>query len=710
MQKNIWIAQILTISFLIQCAIIVQIGHTKRGIGLMPISPDGRLYEGQNWLLVIGINTYTEFPKLSTAVNDAQEFKRLLIKRYYFSEDRTLSFFNVHATRRNIINGLKKMAKNISPNDQLVIFYAGHGHIDPITKLGSWIPVDAEMKDSSARISNYEIKSYMSVDAIKAKHILLISDSCFAGDFFRGNRSYIKEMTPDFRKIAWQLTSRMAITSGGIEPVVDEGFNNHSIFSYFLLKELEKNQSAFLTVTDLFSIIKAGVGSNAKQKPMYGILRDTGAQEGGEFIFFLDQVKEYKEKENYFLELQKQALVHIAYEQKMKQLDRNIVNLQEQMKNSFNPGSKNSMEELFKIIEEKERQQAELQKLKTQYQMEKVKYYKTMYANLSEEIATYKQLVARYNQFSTPPFPESYLRKTWDEILSRYPEIENVSYGDTSGLLASAQQLITTHLPKTLSNKLGMTFVRIPFGTFIMGSPPSEQGRDRNEIQHEVTLTQTFYLQTTEVTQKQWRQIMGSNPSEFQNCGDNCPVEKVSWDYVQRFIEKLNQQDNQLTYRLPTEAEWEYAARADNIDKLYTERIERLRNNNPPALDLIAWYGWNSCVSYEGGCDCNLYIATQKQCKLCGPHPVRQKKPNQFGLYDMIGNVNEWCQDWDGDYSKTKVIDPSGPNIGLNRILRGCWWASGAEDCRPAKRGRSSPYIGSSSVGFRLLAFPSLAE
>ncbi len=227
-----------------------------------------------------------------------------------------------------------------------------------------------------------------------------------------------------------------------------------------------------------------------------------------------------------------------------------------------------------------------------------------------------------------------------------------------------------------ITNSVGMKFVYIESGTFMMGSPESEKGRDNDEKQHKVTLTKDFYMQTTEVTQGQWKEVMGEYPPDlrFKDCGDYCPVEKVSWNDVQEVIKKLKQMKKTEVYRLPTEAEWEYAARAET-DTAYCF------GDDVGKLGKYAWYDDNS-----GG----------------KPHPVGQKKPNVWGLYDMHGNVWEWCQDWFGDYPATAVTDSVGPKSGSARVLRGGSWGSFAEYCRSASRLNRSPGLRHSGLGFRL--------
>ncbi len=199
----------------------------------------------------------------------------------------------------------------------------------------------------------------------------------------------------------------------------------------------------------------------------------------------------------------------------------------------------------------------------------------------------------------------------------------------------------------TYTNGLGMAFKLIPAGTFIMGSPENEGWRDTDETQHQVTLTQAFYMQTTEVTQGQWKAVMGSNPSYFTACGDNCPVEQVSWDDVQTFITEMNRR-GEGTYRLPTEAEWEYAARAGSTTAFYNGGITVSDCGNDPKLSAIGWYCGNSG---------NI------------THLAAQKQANSWGLYDMSGNVWEWCSDWYGEYPTGAVTNPTGPSSGSYRVI-----------------------------------------
>ncbi len=216
--------------------------------------------------------------------------------------------------------------------------------------------------------------------------------------------------------------------------------------------------------------------------------------------------------------------------------------------------------------------------------------------------------------------------------------------------------------------KFGM--VEVKGGTFMMGSPSNESGRDNDEVQHQVTL-KSFIMGTHEVTQGLWKAVMGNNPSNFN--GDNLPVESVSWNNVQEFIKKLNQLTGKK-YRLPTEAEWEYACRGGSTTAYCF-------GDNSNSLGDYAWYDNNSGNR---------------------THEVGTKKPNAWGLYDMHGNVLEWCNDWEADYPTTPQKDPTGPSSGSNRVFRGGGWYGSAQGCRSAFRNRNDPDYRGNYLGFRI--------
>ena len=235
---------------------------------------------------------------------------------------------------------------------------------------------------------------------------------------------------------------------------------------------------------------------------------------------------------------------------------------------------------------------------------------------------------------------------------------------------------------KAYVNQYGMEFVIIPAGTFIMGSPAHEPGRNLDEAQHKVTLTKSFYMQRTEVTQKQWFRVMGEDPSLFKNCGNDCPVEFISWEDCQEFVKHLNRKEGSQKYRLPTEAEWEYACRANSASAFANGPATQTGCGYDEHLDAIGWYCGNAGKR---------------------PHPAAKKMPNAFGLYDMHGNVWEWVEDWYDIYPLKDVTDPRGPASGSSRVLRGGGWHEDVEGCRSAVRLGRPPDSRAGTLGFRLV-------
>ena len=217
----------------------------------------------------------------------------------------------------------------------------------------------------------------------------------------------------------------------------------------------------------------------------------------------------------------------------------------------------------------------------------------------------------------------------------------------------------------------GIEFIYIPYGTFYMGL---KIGMEYERPLHKVTITEGFWLSKYEITQSQWEKVMAENPSRFK--GTDHPVENISWNQVQNYIKKLNNPK----YRLPTEAEWEYACRAGSTSKYFFGKDKTL-------LEQYCWFG----ESITKG----------------STHPVGQKKSNAWGLYDMYGNVYEYCEDiydhTNNYYSESPEIDPGGPSKGKYRIMRGGAWGSPEKYCNSGSRNFSSPSKGSSAMGFRLL-------
>jgi formylglycine-generating enzyme required for sulfatase activity len=280
------------------------------------------------------------------------------------------------------------------------------------------------------------------------------------------------------------------------------------------------------------------------------------------------------------------------------------------------------------------------------------------------------------------------------------------------------QSLQAQDAPREITNSIGMKMLLIPKGTFQMGSPKHQELREADETQHQVILSQDFYLGMHEVTQAQYEKVANRNPSHFQDYrvqGDNSnlPVENVYWEEAVAFCEKLSELPEEKkagrVYRLPTEAEWEYACRA-GTDTVYSFSDKR------QDLGQYAWFANNSgSKEIDAEAISNRIRETQDYIDAlfsagCSTHPVGQKKPNAWGLYDMHGNVAEWCLEWYREYPEGTVTDPglksiqpAGPKEDWQRVIRGGSWYVLAADCRSAFRRKVSPSLRDQVIGFRVV-------
>ena len=237
---------------------------------------------GNYYAVIIGIDKYQgKWAPLQNAVNDAKTIESTLKAKYKFNSFHSL--YNEQATRKAIIAELEWLVKNVEEEDNVFIYYSGHGEFKKELNKGFWVPSDAVSTTTADFISNNDLQTYLS--GIKSKHTLLVADACFSGDLFRGNTVSVPfENSEKYYKEVHGLASRQAFTSGGIEPVMDGGKNGHSVFAYYFLKSLNENEDKFFDASQLYDKIKIPVVNNSDQTPKLAPLKDTG-DEGGQFIF-----------------------------------------------------------------------------------------------------------------------------------------------------------------------------------------------------------------------------------------------------------------------------------------------------------------------------------------------------------------------------------------------------------------------------------------
>ena len=693
----------LLFSLIIFCILPLQLVSAEplRGIKVIDELTHKNRDVGAYRALIIGIDEYQdkEIPNLDTAVADATAMAKLLRDRYGFQLDAENDLLlNTKATKAAIYSSLRRLATATAPSDSVLIYYAGHGELDKIYDDGWWIPADAKLGDPLTYLENVQIQKAM--DKMQARHVLLISDSCYSGTLFGKSRALPRKIDNKYYLGLFNERSRWGMTSGNKSPVADSGTGGHSVFAYQLLKELRNNAKPYLSTQEIFTRIAPIISNNSEvgQVPLCNPIVRTGDQ-GGQFIFLASSGAEIdvlvapvaagetllSVKSNVpgaKVYMDGRYLGDTALTDAQVTPGRHRVRVEKQgyqpytRDMEFKPGRKKSLQA---ILDLKAPATGSLY-IRTEPSEAGIRIL-----NIGPKFSQGMELSpGRYHvEISASGYKT---RTEWVELSAGEDKDLDIrlesAASATNSYESSAQPTAPAPSSDTASkepftNSLGMKFVYIKPGTFMMGSPSSEADREDDERQHRVTLTKGYYLQSTEVTQGQWQAVMGDNPSRFKSCGADCPVEQVSWDDIQEFIKKLNQRDSDYQYRLPTEAEWEYAARAGSESRFcFGDSDETLKE--------YTWFEDNS-----GG----------------KTHPVSEKRPNKWGLYDMYGNVWEWCQDWyNEDYPGGSVTDPRGPSSGDARVLRGGSWGHFAGDCRSADRGGYGPTNRFLNQGFRLVA------
>jgi len=686
-----------------------------RAINVIDDLKHGNSKIGTYRALIIGINDYKDpkIPDLETPLNDARSMADLLKNKYGFVVE---SILDKRATRKSVYNALRDLSSKAKPDDSILIYYAGHGDLDRQYNDGWWIPYDATAGDPLTYLDNVQVQKPMR--SMKARHVLLISDSCYSGTLFGQARGMPPVIDNTYYLGLFNEKSRWGMTSGNKTPVADDGTGGHSVFAYQLIKELRNNDKPYLSTQEIYTRIAPIVSNNSEQTPLCRPIRNTGDQ-GGEFVFIASS----------------SAVVEIpASDVKAKavlSVESNVTGAR-----VFVDGRPVGTTPLsgVEVSEGEHRILVEKQGYDTYQKKARFEAGRTMsmYVDLSKKKLLTGRLYVETDPKSArvrilnigPAFyqgmdlePGRYQVEISAEGYETEKQWVTLGAGEDKYLdinLKQASVVGSGYQEKKINNSLGMAFVYVEPGSFMMGSSASESGRDKDEKQHRVTLSKGFYMQSTEVTIGQWRRFVSDtgfqSEAELQGWAwiyngkkweqkkgyywdktgfsqnDNQPVTCVSWNDVQKYMGWLNRKEGTNRYRLPTEAEWEYAARAGSTTAFANGRITELKCGHDSNLDAMGWYCGNS----------------NKQT-----HPVAQKQPNDWGLYDMHGNVWEWCQDWyDKDYPTGNVTDPTGPSSGSGRVYRGGGWYYVAGYCRSAVRDGSLPDSRYHYLGFRLALSP----
>jgi formylglycine-generating enzyme required for sulfatase activity len=622
---------------------------------------------GKNYLFAIGINDYEHEKKLQFAVSDVLAVRDLLWESYGFERLDEYILIDKDATRAHIKSKFILLKDEVTENDSLLIYFAGHGIEDKNTKQGYWLPVDG--RQDERHLTNNEIIGL--IEGINSKHTLLVSDSCFSGTLLYQTRDVLTERYGN-------KPSRWVFTSGRDELVKDK-----SPFAEAFIECLQHNSEEELLLRYVIEKVQHDTVKvkRAIQTPLAGRLHGVDKNLDGEFVFYRNKnIKELRQEnlslkekiedlEKELVSVKKKPV--IADTTLLKQRDRKIFDLDEE-----NKELKEENHELSLKVHDLEVQISALR--------DKNGEYSQQIKDLRKESAALKEINnLSQTQNNTLKQQIGNLQKeniTLKEQLAEKEEIKKT-------LIVQVQEKNKNPLIIPLSDKINIDMIYVEGGTFEMGYKAGRDGENKymdNAKLHQVSVD-SFYMGKFTITQEQYYAVMDKDSnSKFK--GERLPVETISWDNTKVFIEKINQKTGKK-FRLPSEAEWEYAARGGNTPSQQGRgqgggAYMYAGSNN---IDEVAWYDKNS----DGK-----------------THEVGLKKPNELGIYDMSGNVWEWCEDY---YDKMFYEKSAGAKNPVNKtqsdncVYRGGSWYHNSGLCRVARRDYDSPSLRDRTLGFRLV-------
>ncbi len=678
----------------------------QRGLQITFKAPSGKniLLYRNSYALVIGNGDYfNDWDPLPGAVKDVDDVAEALRKNGFqvtLKKNLTREGFNQVFSHFCHQHGTEL-------NNRLLFYYAGHGHTRKMATgedLGYLVMVDAPSPHADPvgfELASVDMQSMVTrAKTINARHVLFMFDSCFSGSIL----NLREQMVPKSISEAVKLPVRQFITAGRAnEPVPD-----HSIFKVAFLDLLEGRgrepiPDGYITGEELGLYLKNEVPRyNPAQHPQYGKIRDIRLDKG-DFVFKLAAREKSPEppaqnnsqaamdREMLFWDSIKDSDDPALFKAYLTAFPKGIfapiakrrISKVEQKGSVQSAAPYISKPKLFVEVEPVDARVRILNirpKFRQGMALDPGDYHVEVYRSGYDMEKSWVKLVAgedRTLRFKLNKFDEPKQSAATPRIKGKVSE----PLKDAVAVKAP----VSRQPEPTFNNSLGMKFVYIKPGSFMMGSPYGESGRHGDETQLWVTLTKGFYLQTTEVTQGQWERVMGSRPwtgmDDVRESSNN-PAVCISWNDCQAFIRKLNRMEGGNKYRLPTETEWEYACRAGAKTRFcFGESDDQLGG--------YAWWAGNADWAWED------YA-----------HAVGTKRPNAWGLYDMHGNVWEWCQDWYGYYPTGSITDPVGPSTGADRVNRGGSWDDRSRFCRSACRDKNVPGLRAQVLGFRLARTP----
>jgi formylglycine-generating enzyme required for sulfatase activity len=607
---------------------------------------------GKNHLLVIGIDKYAYIKPLKNAVTDADNLIEVLISRYEFESDQVYRLYDEAATNRGIQKNLRMLKNKVGKDDSLIVFYAGHGAYDEDFEQGFWIPANANPEDEedfSEYIPNRQVINYLK--KVDCRHLILISDSCFSGSFFDDSRStkagFAKEK------------SRWGFTSGRKEKVKDGTAGKGSPFTNHITRVLREATDSLL-LSELGNKVKIATRSTTEkgQTPRIEPLAIDG-HNGGEFVF---HPKNFRPKNN-------------ETKDWMQATEKDTPTAYHSHYTKWKDG-KHADEALWLWASKSHTKSAFRRYLKEK-----------------PRGAFFDQVLEKMEAIEDKERYEQAKRKGEAALIRFVREHPDSDYiADAKAEIARIQKLEEEQEPvsdiKIPSFPIPQ-MVSVPGGTFIMGSQKkgNKDAGDNERPGHKVTLS-AYQIGKYPVTFEEYDTFCDATVREKPDDAGwgrgKRPVINISWEDAKAYCDWLNEASGEKGWRLPTEAEWEFAA-AGGPEGYYQVGRRRHTYSSSNDLEEVGWYSQNS----------------ESQT-----HPVGQKRANDLGIHDMSGNVWQWCGDWYGNYPKDSQTNPTGPVSGTDRVDRGGSWFNGASDCRVAYRDFWGPDNRLSDLGFRLARTP----
>jgi len=670
-----------------------------KGIGRPPHSTPS-VSKGKNYILAIGIDHYDNHRSLKNAVADAKAFVDLMTNRYGFVHLNE-PLYDKTATQRNIRKALGK-CESLGEHDRLIVFYSGHGWFKKASKIGYLVPTEAEDDPNSDFIPvNFVTNIFQSV---AAHHILLIVDCCFGGSFGLERNVIVDAETTKVVSELDKKKSRMVLSSGGIEPVSDGLIrDNNSPFTKPLIEILRDNQAEKTVFSEFFALLRKKTNWNAEQLPQYKVLQHLGHADGELALFCTDLETPEERAYNTAMKIQSISLLtnfikdfpksdyKVAVRTLLKEKKAEVK--WEKIKNSqhyedfdefvddfpdssFATIARQKMNDWQFMDEETERLRLEKAEKERQAKAEKAEADRRererlakIEADKKEQERQYQAEIKRQQEAAARKKQEAAEKERQKQALlaQLMPEMVLVK-GGSFNREYSYEGSTLFGLSKT--TKIGTQ--KVTLTDFSIGKYPITVKEYLNFVQETKTHLPGWLEENSNYN------IKTGNGDRYKQLGealqkDNHPIVGISWDAATAYSDWLSKKTGKK-YRLLTEAEWEFAARGGNQSKGF----EYSGSNN---IDEVAWYHQNSDSK---------------------THPVGTKKANELGIYDMSGNVWEWCNDWYGDYNNTDITNPKGAKTGSARVIRGGSWGNDARHCRVAPLYYYSPTNCFGTLGFRL--------